>query len=241
MRLAALAALVVPLLAATSCLAAPPLETEEQKTAYAIGIWFGRNLEVFELTPEEYERFLAGLADRRNGVPSAVEMDVYEQKIAEMGRSRTAKRIDAEKAAGRAFADEEAAKPGAERFESGLVYRELEAGEGKHPTNLSTVKIHYEGRLVNGTVFDSSRETGEPHLFTLNRVIPCWTEGIQHMQVGTRAVLICPPEIAYKDDGFSDKIPPGATLRFEVELLEFDDPLADQPGGAVAPEGDHAG
>ena len=102
---------------------------------------------------------------------------------------------------------------------SGLVYRSLKEGQGPNPGPTDVVKVHYRGTLANGTEFDSSYKRGEPAEFPLNRVVKCWTEGVQHMQVGGKAKLTCPPAIAYGERGAGGVIPPNATLQFEVELL----------------------
>ena len=104
---------------------------------------------------------------------------------------------------------------------SGLVYRSLKDGSGASPTATDTVKVNYKGVLANGTEFDSSYKRGEPIEFPLNRVIPCWTEGVQKMKPGGKARLTCPSAIAYGERGAGNVIPPNATLQFEVELLEI--------------------
>jgi FKBP-type peptidyl-prolyl cis-trans isomerase FkpA len=105
------------------------------------------------------------------------------------------------------------------KTESGLVYRELKAGAGASPAATDTVKVHYRGTLVNGTEFDSSYKRNEPAQFALNGVIRCWTEGVQKMKPGGKSVLVCPSDLAYGDGG-RPSIPGGATLVFEIELLE---------------------
>jgi FKBP-type peptidyl-prolyl cis-trans isomerase FkpA len=112
-----------------------------------------------------------------------------------------------------------AAEPGAVRSESGLVYRSLRDGSGASPVAMDVVRVHYRGTLLDGTEFDSSYKRGTPASFPLTRVIKCWTEGVQKMKVGGKAQLTCPAAIAYGDKGAGNLIPPGATLRFEVELL----------------------
>jgi len=104
---------------------------------------------------------------------------------------------------------------------SGLIYTELKSGSGPSPSATDTVKVNYRGTLANGTEFDSSYKRGQPAEFPLNRVIPCWTEGVQKMKVGGKAKLVCPPSIAYGDRGAGTAVPPGATLTFEVELLDI--------------------
>jgi FKBP-type peptidyl-prolyl cis-trans isomerase FkpA len=103
---------------------------------------------------------------------------------------------------------------------SGLVYQSLKAGNGASPTAADVVKVHYRGTLTDGSEFDSSYKRGQPAEFPLNRVIKCWTEGVQMMKVGGKAKLTCPPAIAYGERGTpGGPIPPNATLNFEVELL----------------------
>ena len=102
-----------------------------------------------------------------------------------------------------------------------LAYRSLREGKGSSPTAADTVKVHYRGTLMDGTEFDSSYKRSEPATFPLGRVIRCWTQGVQRMKVGGKAELVCPPELAYGDRGAGGVIPPGATLKFEIELLEI--------------------
>jgi len=116
-----------------------------------------------------------------------------------------------------------AGAPGAREGEtttaSGLRMEHLSEGSGSQPTATDTVRVHYHGTFEDGRVFDSSVQRGEPAVFPLNRVIPCWTEGVSMMKVGGKAHLVCPPEIAYGARGAPPTIPPGATLHFEVDLL----------------------
>ena len=109
--------------------------------------------------------------------------------------------------------------PGASVASSGLVYKSLKEGTGASPKATDTVKVNYKGMLVDGTKFDASADHGGPITFPLNRVIPCWTEGVQKMKVGGHAKLTCPSAIAYGPRGAGGVIPPNATLVFEVELI----------------------
>jgi FKBP-type peptidyl-prolyl cis-trans isomerase FkpA len=104
---------------------------------------------------------------------------------------------------------------------SGLVYESLKDGTGAQPAATDTVKVHYRGTFPDGREFDSSIKRGQPAEFPLNRVIPCWTEGVQRMKVGGKAKLVCPPAIAYGSRGAGSVIPPDATLHFEVELIDI--------------------
>jgi FKBP-type peptidyl-prolyl cis-trans isomerase FkpA len=122
---------------------------------------------------------------------------------------------------GKAFQDKAAQEPGAVRTESGLIYQELKAGTGSSPRAWDTVMAHYRGTTIDGKEFDSSYKRGEPEMFPLGDVIPCWTEGLQRMKVGGKARLVCPPALAYGDRGVPPDIAGGATLVFEVELVDI--------------------
>jgi FKBP-type peptidyl-prolyl cis-trans isomerase FkpA len=104
---------------------------------------------------------------------------------------------------------------------TGLVYQSVKDGTGAQPAATDTVKVHYRGTFPDGREFDSSIKRGQPAEFPLNRVIPCWTEGVQRMKVGGKAKLVCPPAIAYGSRGAGGVIPPDATLHFEVELIDI--------------------
>ena len=112
-----------------------------------------------------------------------------------------------------------AKEAGAVVTKTGLVYRSLKDGNGASPTAADTVKVHYKGTFPDGKEFDSSYSRGTPIEFPLNRVIPCWTEGVQRMKPGGKAKLTCPPAIAYGSRGAGGLIPPNTTLNFEVELI----------------------
>ncbi len=119
------------------------------------------------------------------------------------------------------FAATAAKEAGATISPSGLVYLSLKEGTGDSPAATDMVRVHYKGVLPDGTEFDSSYRRGQPTEFPLNRVIKCWTEGVQRMKPGGKARLTCPPAIAYGGRGAGNVIPPNATLQFEIELLEI--------------------
>ena len=112
-----------------------------------------------------------------------------------------------------------AAEKGAVKTDSGMVFRSLTEGKGASPKATDTVQVHYKGTFPDGKEFDSSYKRGQPTEFPLNRVIKCWTEGVQMMKVGGKAKLTCPPSLAYGEKGAGGVIPPNATLQFEVELI----------------------
>ena len=113
----------------------------------------------------------------------------------------------------------QAASPASETLPSGVIVQTLTKGTGPSPKASDTVKVHYRGTLTDGKEFDSSYKRGQPISFPLNRVIPCWTEGVQKMQVGDKAKLTCPAATAYVYPGVPGTIPPNSALNLEVELL----------------------
>jgi len=203
---------------------AQALKTDDEKTLYAIGYLVGsKNLTPFNLKPHEMEIVKRGFADGATGKKAQVEPDEQMDKIKALAQARSAAIADKEKSAGREFVEKAAKEPGAQKLPSGVVYKTLTAGKGQSPAATDKVKVNYEGRLTNGTVFDSSYKRGQPAEFGLNQVIKCWTDGVQKMKVGEKARLVCPSDIAYGDTGHPPTIPGGATLVFDVELLSIND------------------
>ena len=233
--------LVLSLCVALPALAGEPkLETEDQKTIYAIGLALAQSLQPYNLTPAEIDIVKAGLTDglTENAKPK-VDLKEYRAKLQQLGQDRAKVAAEAEKKSAQGFLDKMAKEKGAAKTDSGLIIIPIKEGSGAIPQATDTVKVHYHGTLRDGTVFDSSVERGTPATFPLNRVIPCWTEGVQKLKVGGKAKLICPSSIAYGDRGAPPKIKPGAPLVFEVELIEIeakaDKPAA--PGAPGAPQG----
>ena len=200
------------------------LETEDQKTLYALGLLLGTNIKPFALTPEELAIVKAGLTDAVTAAKPQVELDTYGPKVNELAQKRAATGADEAKKKGQEFVDKVAKEKDATKTASGIVIRTITAGAGASPTAGDVVKVHYEGKLVDGTVFDSSIKRGQPAEFPLNGVVPCWTEALQKMKKGEKSQIVCPSSVAYGDRGSPPNIPPGATLSFEVELLDFHKP-----------------
>ena len=199
--------------------------TEEQKTIYTLGAIIGKQLSVFTLSPEEVALVTKGLNDLATGAKLEVDGDVYGPKVQELANMRRTLVASKQAAAGKAFAEKAATESGAVKTPSGLIYISLKDGSGASPTAEDTVKANYRGTLIDGAEFDSSYKRGEPIDFALSGVIKCWTEGLQKMKVGGKARLVCPPEIAYGEQGAGGSIPPNATLNFEVELIAITPPV----------------
>jgi FKBP-type peptidyl-prolyl cis-trans isomerase FkpA/FKBP-type peptidyl-prolyl cis-trans isomerase FklB len=199
---------------------APKLTTDDDKTLYALGQIISKNLDAFQLSPQELELVKAGIEDGVTGKPSAVDIEKYGEKIQALHKTRSAALAEKEKTAGQAYLTKAASEKGANKTPSGLVITTLTPGTGAAPAATDEVKVHYEGKLTNGTVFDSSLARGEPATFPLNGVIPCWTEALQLMKVGGKSRIVCPADLAYGERGSPPQIRSGATLVFEVQLLD---------------------
>ena len=195
--------------------------TEDQKTLYALGVLMSQSLSTFDLKPEELATVQKGLADGVGGVKSDVKAEEYIPKVQALQQARMAVVAEKAAAAGVAFLDKAATEAGATKTASGIVIKQTKEGTGATPAATDQVKVHYTGKLIDGKVFDSSVERGEPATFPLSGVIACWTEGVQTMKVGGKAQLVCPANLAYGANGSPPTIPPQATLVFDVELLEI--------------------
>jgi FKBP-type peptidyl-prolyl cis-trans isomerase len=197
------------------------LDSDDKKTLYALGLAMSQQLKSFRFSAEETQIVQQGLRDGLLGGETQVTLDTYGPKIDPYLQSRLGSVTDNVKAEGKEFRERMAQESGAAVTESGLVYVEQQAGTGPSPSSTATVKVHYHGTFSDGTVFDSSMGSDEPATFALNAVVPCFSEGIQKMSVGGKSKLVCPPDLAYGDQGYPPMIPPGATLIFEIELLEI--------------------
>jgi FKBP-type peptidyl-prolyl cis-trans isomerase FkpA len=211
--------IVVVLLMAVPVWAAQP-ETEDQKTIYALGALLTQQLSIFNLSVEEYEFVQQGMTDAAAGKKLTMEPESYIQNINALAQTRMQVAAQKQKELAKPYLENAEKEKGAEKSPSGLIYQQIKAGTGAKPKATDIVKVHYTGTFIDGKVFDSSVQRGQPVEFLLSQVIPCWTEGVGKMKVGGKAKLVCPSDIAYGDPGRLPTIPGGATLVFEVELLD---------------------
>jgi FKBP-type peptidyl-prolyl cis-trans isomerase len=196
-------------------------QTDDEKAFYSIGASMAAQLKrANPISESELDILVQGIRDAVREKTLAVEQKEGATLVRTMLQQRQERAIEVERAAASEFLAAEARKEGAQKTESGLIYTVLRAGSGASPTATDKVRVHYHGTLRDGSVFDSSVERDAPAEFPLNRVIACWTEGVAMMQEGGKSLLICPAEIAYGDRS-TGRIPAGAALSFEVELIEI--------------------
>ncbi len=195
----------------------------EQQVSYGIGRQMGEQLasQPFDV---DVNAVLDGVSASLKGEPPAIEKKILEQAFNQINQRIQAKQSEqgtVQAADGERFLAENASRDGITTTASGLQYEILTAGEGAKPTSASTVKTHYHGTLIDGTVFDSSVDRGEPAEFPVNGVIAGWTEALQLMAVGSKWRLYLPYQLAYGEGGAGGAIGPYAALVFDVELLEI--------------------
>lgn len=198
------------------------LETEIDKASYGIGLNMGRGLAKEEGVTFNGDAIAAGIQDILTAKEQRVTDEDIQAAIAAVRDIQMAKLQELNEAASKESTDflaENAKRDGVTVTESGLQYEVLASGEGATPAETDVVSTHYHGTLIDGTVFDSSVERGQPAEFPVNRVIPGWTEALQKMKVGDKWKLFVPSDLAYGERSPSPKIPANATLIFEVELL----------------------
>lgn len=195
------------------------LETEEQKTLYAVGQVMSSQLSAFDLTPAELRIVKLGLTDGTRGRKPKVDLTKYIKKSQEMGivrRDAHGKKLEAKSAE---FIAAAAAEEGALKSASGVVYLSIKEGTGQSPLETETVKLHYRSALLDDKEVDSTYKRGGPEEAQVNQFIKCLNEGVQLMKPGGRARIVCPPETALGKEG-SGLVPPNATLVYDAELVE---------------------
>jgi len=196
------------------------LKTEEDKTFYALGVMFGSRLNNLDLTNREIEAVTAGLRASAKREKTEVDIATYQQKVHKTLSDRMKSFTEKVKTEGVTYLND-FVKGGAKKTKTGLAYKIENAGNAKKPTATDVVEVHYHGTLIDGTVFDSSKDRKKSVSFPLNRVIKGWTEGLQLIGEGGKVRLVIPSDLAYGNNGAPPKIPGGATLIFEVELISI--------------------
>ncbi|HFQ5583188.1 TPA: FKBP-type peptidyl-prolyl cis-trans isomerase [Vibrio vulnificus] len=199
-------------------------ETVEEKASYGIGLQMGQQLAGSGLDGLNVAAIAAGIATSLTGDMPAVEVDEINKALHELYTRAESARAEVAKAAaadGEVFLKDNALRPEVTVLESGLQYEIITEGNGEIPTSDKTVRVHYHGELVDGTVFDSSVSRGQPAQFPVTGVIKGWVEALQLMPVGSKWKLYIPHDLAYGERGAGASIPPFAALVFEVELLDI--------------------
>ena len=204
--------------------------TKQEKSSYAIGINVGNNMKHDGLELD-YNAFMQGIRDAYDGknqftdqemqeIFKEIQADLQAKQMEQQAKQKDIAAAEIEK--GAKFLAENKKNPEVKETASGLQYMVLQEGKGEHPTATSRVTVHYTGKLIDVTVFDSSVDRGEPITFGLNQVIRGWTEGLQLMTPGSKYRFFIPYNLAYGEQGAGGAIPGGATLIFDVELISFE-------------------
>ena len=201
-----------------STITAQNLKTADDSLAYSLGVLIAGNLRQEGLTDLNPELIAAGLKDAFKG-KTLLTADQCNAFVRDGSARRKAKQGESNKIAGEKFLEANKSKPGVITLEDGLQYEVLKMGDGKKPKATDKVNVHYHGTLIDGTVFDSSVDRGEPISFALNQVIKGWTEVVQLMPVGSKWRVFIPYQLAYGERGAGGAIQPYSALIFEIELL----------------------
>lgn len=201
------------------------LETTDARLSYGIGLRMGQRMSADGMTVD-IAAYAAGLEDAMTGSEAQLtdeeintEMSAFQERRQAEAEAERVALAQTNLEAGRAYMEEMSAREEVQTTESGLQYIVVEPGEGENPVAEDSVEVHYEGRLIDGTVFDSSFERGQTVTFGLTQVIAGWTEGLQLMKPGAKYKFIIPPELGYGEGGAGQMIGPNATLLFDVELI----------------------
>ena len=191
------------------------------KVSYALGLSIGNNFQNSGIKKLQVEDFVKGLEDVLGEKQLAISYEEAKQVINDYFMKLQQERLEINKQAGAEFLEINRHKAGVVELPSGLQYEILKQGTGAKPSASDKVKCHYHGTLINGTVFDSSVQRGEPATFGVSQVIPGWVEALQLMPVGSKWRLFIPSNLAYGEHGAGDVIEPNSTLIFDVELLDI--------------------
>ena len=196
------------------------LDTEEAKLSYGLGMMVGERV-LKQYSNLDFDLLIEAMKAQHAGETTLLTMQEAQTTLQAQQEIAAKQAAAAASMEGQAFLDTNKAREGVTVTDSGLQHEVMTAAEGAKPSIDDTVSVHYVGTLIDGTEFDSSIARGEPASFPLKGVIPGWTEGLQLMNVGSKYRFVIPSELAYGDRGAGQAIGPGATLVFEVELLEI--------------------
>lgn len=191
------------------------------KVSYALGLSIGNNFQSSGIQNLQVEDFVKGLKDVLEGAKTEISYDEAKQVINDYFTNLQKEKSELNKKAGEEFLNINKGRAGVVTLPSGLQYQVLKMGTGPLPTAADKVKCHYEGTLINGRIFDSSVQRGEPAVFGVSQVIPGWVEALQKMPVGSKWRLFIPSNLAYGEHGAGDAIEPNSALVFDVELLDI--------------------
>ena len=191
------------------------------KISYALGLGIGHQLKSMNIEDFSIEDFAKSISDVMSGKETAISSRDAQALLNEYFQKKEKEQAQNAIAEGKVYLEQNAKRDGVTQTKSGLQYEVLTEGTGKSPKATDTVRCHYEGRLLDGTVFDSSYKRGEPADFGLNQVIPGWTEGVQLMKEGAKFRFHIPYLLAYGERGAGAQIPPYSTLIFDVELIKI--------------------
>lgn len=190
------------------------------KISYALGLGIGQQLKSMNIEDFSIEDFTKSISEVMAGKETAISSREAQVMLNEYFQKKEKEQAQTAIAEGKVYLEQNAKRDGVTQTKSGLQYEVLTEGTGKSPKATDTVRCHYEGRLLDGTVFDSSYKRGEPADFGLNQVIPGWTEGVQLMKEGSKFRFHIPYLLAYGERGAGAQIPPYSTLVFDVELIK---------------------
>ena len=200
-------------------------QSDSDQFSYIVGYNLGTNFKSQDITVNP-KQMLKGLNDGLSGEQSSISaaqqaaiMAKYQKMISEKIQAQSASQADSNAKTGADFLAKNAKADGVVTTTSGLQYKVIKAGKGDSPKATDTVTVNYEGKLINGTVFDSSFQRGQPATFALNQVISGWTEGLQLMKPGAEYMFYIPANLAYGDRAMGSVIPPNSTLIFKVDLI----------------------
>jgi FKBP-type peptidyl-prolyl cis-trans isomerase FklB len=198
------------------------LNNELDSISYAMGINIAKNIKSQGLDSVNTNAFAEGVMQVMNDDSLLLDVDKSQSMLSDYFQKLYNAKLEANATAGKKFLDENKSKEGVKTTPSGLQYIVVKEGTGAKPKVSDRVKVHYHGTLIDGTVFDSSIDRGEPIAFAINGVIPGWTEALQLMSVGAKYKLFIPSDLAYGERGAPPVIGPNSALIFDVELLEIE-------------------